>query len=125
MKRWSIRIAASLLVCMAFAAAATAARVLSSTLEVQVLSVDQGPLRREPGLISQGKVINWLEMTDFTATVQIRNVIRSDYSLASGETIKIHYTVRSAAPRPGKPLKPGDDLTLTVLKGDDGYVWRP
>jgi hypothetical protein len=82
-------------------------------------------LRREPGLISQGKVINWLEMTDFTATVQIRNVIRSDYSLASGETIKIHYTVRSAAPRPGKQLKPGDDLTLTVLKGDDGYVWRP
>jgi hypothetical protein len=54
-----------------------------------VLSVDQGSLRREPALIGQSQVTSWLEMTDFTAKSQIRNVIRSDHGLVADETIEI------------------------------------
>jgi hypothetical protein len=102
MNCWSIRTAAALFGNAVFVFAAMAARLLTSTLVVQVLSVDQESFRRVPAMISQGQVVGgqWPETTGFVAKVQIQNVVRSDHSLAPGETVEIHYTIRTAQPRP-------------------------
>jgi hypothetical protein len=110
--------------------AAMAARLPTSTLVVQVLSVDQESFRREPAMVSQGNAVGEqrLETTGFVAKVQIQNVIQSDHGLAPGQTIEVHYTIRTATPRPRSsrdtPLEPGKNMTLTVMKGNGGYELR-
>ena len=110
--------------------AAMAARLPTSTLVVQVLSVDQESFRREPAMVSQGNAVGEqrLETTGFVAKVQIQNVIQSDHGLAPGQTIEVHYTIRTATPRPlsftDTPLEPGKNMTLTVMKGNGGYELR-
>ena len=110
--------------------AAMAARLPTSTLVVQVLSVDQESFRREPAMASQGNAVGEqrLETTGFVAKVQIQNVIQSDHGLAPGQTIEVHYTIRTATPRPRSsrdtPLEPGKNMTLTVMKGNGGYELR-
>ncbi len=127
---WSVRIAASLLGNAVVVFAAMAARLLTSTLVVQVQSVDQESFNRVPAMISQGQPAGgqWLETTGFAAKVQIQNVVSSDHGLSPGETIVIHYTIRTATPRPlpltDPPLKPGETMTLTVIKGNDGFELR-
>jgi hypothetical protein len=114
----------------AIASAAMAARLPTSTLVVQVLSVDKESFRREPAAVSKGKVSGdqWLETAGFVAKARIENVIQSDHGLAAGETIEIHYTIRTATPRPlpfkDTPLEPGKNTALTVMKGNGGYELR-
>ena len=130
MNFWPIRIAASLLGNAPFVFAAMAARLLTITLVVQVLSVDQETFDRVPAMISEGQMVGeqWLETTGFTAKVRIQNVIRSDHGVTPGEMIEIHYTIRKATPRPlpftDLPLRPCDNVTLTVSKGNGGYGLR-
>ena len=130
MSGWVIRAAASLFGNTVLVCAAMAAQLSTSTLVVQVVSVDQESFKRSPAMISQGQVVGgqWLETTGFVAKVQIQNVIRSDHGLARGETIDIHYTVRTATPKPlpftDTPLKPGENMTLTVSNGYGGYTLR-
>jgi hypothetical protein len=58
--------------------------------------------------------------------VRIQNVIRTDHGLAPGETIKVHYTIRTASslPHSATPLKPGESVTLEVFGHDDEYQRR-
>jgi hypothetical protein len=113
-----------------FASAAIAARLRTSTLVVQVLSVDQESLHSEPSPVSQGKTFGdqSFETSFFVAKARIQDVIQNDYALAPGETIEIHYKIRTAKPRPlpfkDKPLEPGKTMTLEVTKGNGGYELR-
>ena len=111
-----------------FVSAAMAARPLSSTIVVQVLSVMKISSRFETPSMSQGQVVGGpqrLEDTDYLADVRIQNVIRSDLDLSPGETLGIHYTVVTGAPIPlpitRVPLRPGASATLTVFKDTVGY----
>jgi hypothetical protein len=113
-----------------YASAAMAARLPTSTLVVQVLSVDQESFHSEPAPVSQGNAFGEqsFETSGFVAKAYIQNVVQSDHGLAAGETIEIHYKIRTAKPRPltfkDKPLEPGKTMTLTVMKGDNGYELR-
>jgi len=129
MKCSSIRAVAFLFGIAMFVCAAMAARALTSTLVVQILSVDQESFRRGPAMMSQGRPFGdqWLESTGYVAKAQIQNVIRSDHGLAPGEIIEIHYEIRTATPQPlpftDARLKPGQSGTLTVSKAKSGYSW--
>jgi hypothetical protein len=130
MKFLSIRAVGSLFGIALFAFPAMAVRLPTSTLVVQVLSVEQVSFNREPAMISQGRVVGdrWLETTGFIAKVQILNVIRTDHGLAPGETIEIGYKIRTATPQPSSfhdaPLKQGENVTLEVMGGNGRYERR-
>jgi hypothetical protein len=125
MKRVSI-CAAAFLVCNAvFAFAVMAARLPTSTLVVEILSVDQTSFTREPGRKEHGQIIDWVEITRFVAKAKIVSVVNTDHGLMSGATIEIKYKIVNAAfPVHNKPLKPGENVTLVVMGGMNGGYER-
>ena len=130
MKRLSIFAVAFLFGMAVFVCAVMAARLPTSTLVVQVLSVDRVSFNRVPSRISQGHAVGdvWWETTGFVAKARILNVIRTDHGLAPGETIDVSYKIRTATPPPSPfhdvPLKAGQTVTLEVMGGNGKYERR-
>jgi hypothetical protein len=121
----SLRALAFVLVGVAFAPVAPAAKLPTATLAVQVLSVEEEFKRHE----KPPSGTQTFETTGFVARAQIQTIIQSDFALDPGKNIKIHYVIRTASPLPlplrGVPLKPGEHATLTVFRtGIDEYERR-
>ena len=94
MKRLSIGAVAFLFGIAVLVSPAAAARLPTSDLVVQVLSVEQvGALHEKTDLFEQGQKVPggvrlW-DTTTFVAKARIVNVIRTDHDLAPGEVIDI------------------------------------
>jgi hypothetical protein len=107
---------------------APAARLPTSTLTINVLSVDRESVNREetkhPG---QPTVV--FETTKFVAKAKITRVLASDHGLNAGDVIDIRYgvTVRQP-PDPAFRVRPalsaGETVTVTVFGGGNSFSWR-
>jgi hypothetical protein len=130
MKRLSIGAVASLFGIAMLVSAAMAARLPTSDLVVQVLSVEQvGFTRQKSDLFDHGQkvpggVMLW-ETTTFVAKARIVNVIRTDHDLAAGEVIDVKYNIATTtpplSPPRGEPLAPGQTVTVHVMGWNGKY----
>jgi hypothetical protein len=127
MRRLSLCTLALLFGSAVFVSTAMAARLPTSKLLVQVLSVDQESSTIDPPLMIQGRAVGEqvIETTGFVAKVLIQNVVRTDHGLASGDTIRVHYRILTGRPLPipqtAVPLQPGESVTLEVFARDGEY----
>jgi hypothetical protein len=127
MKRLSICIVAFLVCNVVLGFTAMAARLLTSELVGQVLSVDQASFHREPWTTSQGQVTAWVEIAEFVAKIKVQDVVRTDHGLMPGAIIDVYYEIKMIGPKPlsNRPLKPGETVTLEVMgRMNGGYERR-
>jgi hypothetical protein len=98
-----------------------AARLLVSTVTIEVLSVDRLSSSRQ--IYANGQPF---ETTKYVATARIQKVLRTDHGLSPDAVIEIHYDRRDP-PMPGPldhVLKVGDTATLAVSGGGHTFTWR-
>jgi hypothetical protein len=107
---------------------ASAIRLPTSTLTVNVLSVDRESFNREetkyPGLPT---VV--FETTKFVAKAKITRVLESAHGLNAGAVIDIRYSVTVRQPpdpafRVRPTLSAGETVTLSVFGGGSSFAWR-
>ena len=107
---------------------ASAARLPTSTITVNVLSVDRESVNREE-IRYPGQPSVAFEKSNFVAKAKIANVVRTDHGLTPGAVIDIHYsvTVRDP-PAPAfhvrSSLSAGEMATITVSGGGGSFVWQ-
>jgi hypothetical protein len=94
----------------ALTSVAGSARLPTSTLLVDVLSVDRKSF--ESGRYANGS--SW-EKTSFVAKAQIRKILHSDHGLKPGDIIRIDYDVLRPSRRAGTVLNQGANATVTVF----------
>jgi hypothetical protein len=107
---------------------ASAAQLPTSTVTVNVLSVDRESADREEARYP-GRSPIVFETTKFLAKAQIAKVLKSAHGLAAGDVIDIRYSVTvRQPPDPAFRVKPtlsvGETRTLTVFGNGSSFTWR-
>jgi len=113
---------------VACAGGARAMKLPTSTLTVNVLSMDRQSFDRQEFKEASGRNAS-RETTSFVAKARVQTVLQSDHNLSPGVVIEIRYDVVVRQPRlPGaydhRTLKTGETVTLTVYRGHGAFRWR-
>ncbi len=107
---------------------AVAAPLPTSTLTVNILSVDRESSKRDETRYP-GRPLVVFETTWFRARALIAEVLKTDHKLTAGAVIDIRYsiTVREP-PDPAYHVRPalsaGETKTVTVFGDGDSFIWR-
>jgi hypothetical protein len=114
---------------MAATGGATAAQPGTSTLTVNVQSVDPESFTRKNVHVPCGSSFA-LETTKYVAKAQITKVLNTDHGLSPGAVIDIRYSVTvRQPPLPAFPvspmLSPGETVTLTVFGEGGSFSLSP
>ena len=107
---------------------ASAARLPTSTVSVDILSVDRVSFdRRESQYAGQPAVT--FETTKYVAKARIIKVFKSDHGLSVGVIIDVRYSVTVRQPpdpafRVRPMLSAGETVTLTLFGAGTSFDWR-
>jgi hypothetical protein len=124
-KYWTIALSAILL---GPTGGASAARLPTSTLTVDVLSVEPENVNREETKFPSRPTVVF-ETTKFVAKAKINKVMQTDHGLSVGDVIVIRYRVTTRQPPdPGFRVRPslsaGQIVTITVAGGGGSFTLR-
>jgi hypothetical protein len=107
---------------------ALAARLPTSTLTVNILSVEPESFNRQESQYPGQQSVAF-ETTKYVAKAQVSKVLESDHGLSAGAVIYIRYSVTvRQPPHPAFRVRPmlsaGETTTLTVFGEGGSFYWR-